>query len=197
SQFSRLRRQDSGAFLSGERKDGIAVQMPFQFVGDLVQCRLDASAIIDFAAANAKAFEKPGAEGIRRQKTVQIGANHLSIRRHGPVGDMVDFCKGTFAITPGRTAEMDFVAFQRQVEGYGTSGCVADSLFRLHHRLDVEEPESFRLGDVAFYAVGLTYHAPQHLKAAANADDMSSGADMGNNVTIPAILTEEDQVGDG
>ena len=52
---------------------------------------------------------------------------------------------GRSAVRAGGAAEMDLVAFERQVEMHRARADVAHRLFRLHHRFDVEQAEPLGL----------------------------------------------------
>ena len=92
---------------------------------------------------------------------------------------------------------MDFVALQRRVEDRGAGGTVADRLFRLHDRLDIQQAKAFRLAYVALDAVRIAHHAAQHLVAAANANDMPTASNMPLEVAVPPLLPQEQQVAYG
>ncbi len=127
---------------------------------------------------------------------MHIGARHLAISRDRAVRDTIDDRRRPHGVRAGGSAEMDFVAFERQIELDRARTDIAHRLLRFHHRFNVEQAEPLSLGDVAFDAIGIAHPTAKHLKTAANADDMAAALAVRGQIPVPAILAEFQEITD-
>ena len=146
--------------------------------------------------AQARPGEQRGAGGRRLEQTVQIGGHHLAVGAEGAVAAaIVQAHGGRGQCRAGADPGMDLVAADVQIIQGQTATHIAQLLFRLQHGGVVEQAETRTAARRAFQAVGIVDARAEHLKAAADAEDLAAVAQVAGDGGVPAVLAQARQVG--
>ena len=97
----------------------------------------------------------------------------------------------------GGAADVDFIAVDGEIERKVGARRLSHALVGHHDGVDVQQPEALCRARRALDALGVGDGAPQHLVAAADAEDAATAAEMGAQVDIPALTAQEVQVSAG
>ena len=109
----------------------------------------------------------------------------------------VDLDQGSPTVRAGGSPDVDLVAFDRFAGAKIPSGDPGQGLVRRHLGFDVEQAEAVAAAGCAFNALGVVDGFAQHLIAAADSQNLTAASDMGHQINVPALPTQEGKIAAG
>ena len=89
---------------------------------------------------------------------------------------------------------MDFITRDQRIGQRQTTLDPSQLLFRFQRRLKIQQSQSRTAAQSAFQPCWIVDPAPQHLKAAANADQLAAVAQVAMDSCIPALFAQPLQI---
>src|SRR5204862_213858 len=124
-------------------------------------------------------------------------SHRAAIGAHCTVGMAAEVEHRPRETRPGGHAEMHLVAPHRHAGRDLMAGRLSQPLVAAEHGVDVEEAEPNRLAGRSFAALGIGDMAAQHLIPAAQAEDVPAVPMMHQQVDVPALIAQENAIGEG
>jgi len=147
-------------------------------IGESIEGCLDLLLIGDLAAIGAERFKQGATEGIAGEEPVQIASGNAAIPANAAIGAIGEAEHRPLKARSGRATNMHLVPVDRHTGRKLDPGGFDESLCVAENGVDLEQPKPLDGFLSALDAEAIGDGSPQHLIAAAEAEDMPGLAPM-------------------
>src|SRR5271167_2779025 len=165
-------------------------------IGERIEGRLDLLLIVDLAALGTECLKKGATEWVAGEEPVQVAPGDSAVAADAAIGTTSQAEHRPLELGSGRAAEMHLVALDCHAGRKLDAGGLGKSLGGVEYGVDLEQPEPLDGFPSPFRAEAIRDGAPQHLIAAAEAEDAPALAPMSQKIDVPPLAAQEFEITD-